>query len=781
MKLYCLKYNNYYNRIVKKEDTLADYLSKDTNYVTINNVSFNPADGVDTTQVINTSVSGDYVIVAKDDDTIISRWFIIEARRERTGQYTLTLHRDLIVDNYDKVINSPCFIEKATLDADDVAIYNKENMTFNQIKKNEYQLKDDTECPWLVLYVAKNFTGLNSNDSPINNNNTVAYYGSVNTIEDWEFYSYIGNNYKIGAVSDYEYDMEHIVGNNGQIMEIDSLGRVWKSDFVGGQKKDAIEVGILTTQQLQNLATARDTKLGAISVSKQNQLLSWNNKILRVLSGLSYQQMSIKSGTPHTFNDLPTYVSQDDILYSLLKNIWDEYIPDTPISNMRIKHYSYNFKASNTQISVATYRYNLSNTVMNSKRITTDAPYNVWCLPYGEITIMDEDGHQFTTNKEVSMLAVQQLLKDMETYIYDAQLLPYCPLVNNITRLEVDVDKISTDSAVCSTIVQGTSYEQGTPVSAILFADKASFTTNIIHAMPIHRPIKKPIIPNRPLQYINSLEVDMKIENECYNYRLCSPNYNGIFEFSVAKNEGIDYFNVDCSYKPYSPYIHVNPNFKGMYYQDFNDCRGLICGGDFSISRVSDAFKQYEINNKNYVNIFDREIQNLEVQQKTQRIEQSVGAITGSLGAGLQAGIYTGSPAIGGIAGGVSAIGGAVDYAIGEQLRNEALDYKKDMYGYQLGNIKALPYSLSKVDAFNDNNKIFPFIETYSASSTEIQAFKDKIKYNGMTVGRIGTIAEFIRSDKTYIKGQLIRNEDIAEDFHYLNALSDEIYKGAFY
>ena len=779
MKLYCLKYNNYYNRIVKKEDTLADYLSKDTNYVTINNVSFNPADGVDTTQVINTSVNGDYVIVAKDDNTIISRWFIIEARRERTGQYTLTLHRDLIVDNYEKVINSPCFIEKATLDADDVAIYNKEDMTFNQVKVDEYTLQDDTECPWLVLYVAKNFTGRDNADSVIDNNATVDYYGSANTLENWKFYSYIGNE-KIGAINRTYYDVLNLTLGSGTIMRITTDGEVYSFTVLLGIANSGQLIGHVTTQQLQALASARDTKLSAISMSDQEELVSWNGKVLRTITPLSYQQISVTGGTPFSnFGGTPEVIDTSDTLYNLLLNIWNEYSQETPTS-MRFYYSASTFKASNTPISISTYRYNLSNTVMDKKRITTDAPYNVWCLPYGEITIMDEDGNQFTTNKEVSMLTVQQLLKDMETFIYDAQLLPYCPLVNNITRLEVDVDKISTDSAVCSTIVQGTSYEQGTPVSAILFADKASFTTNITHSMPIHRPIKRPIIHNRP-QYINSLEVDMKIENECYTYRLCSPNYNGLFEFSVAKNEGVNYFNVDCTYKPYSPYIHVNPNFKGMYYQDFNDCRGLICGGDFSISRISDAFKQYEINNKNYVNIFDREIQNLEVQQKAQRIEQSVGAITGSLGAGLQAGIYTGSPVIGGIAGGVSAIGGAADYAIGETLRNEALDYKKDMYGYQLGNIKALPYSLSKVDAFNDNNKIFPFIETYSASSTEIQAFKDKMKYNGMTVGRIGTIAEFIRSDKTYIKGQLIRNEDIVEDFHYLNALSEEIYKGAFY
>ena len=108
------------------------------------------------------------------------------------------------------------------------------------------------------------------------------------------------------------------------------------------------------------------------------------------------------------------------------------------------------------------------------------------------------------------------------------------------------------------------------------------------------------------------------------------------------------------------------------------------------------------------------------------------------------------------------------------------LDYKKDMFGFQLGNIKAMPSSLSKTSAINADNKIFPIIEYYTCTEQEKQALKDKIKYNGMTVGKIGKIASFIQPDYSYIKAQLIRLEGITEDTQYLNEIANEVNKGVF-
>ena len=140
-----LQYNNYFNRLVKIGSDLSAYSPFIKNR--INNVNFNPADGVTTTQIINAPENeiGDYLLVV-DDTGILSRWFIIDDTRLRNGQYELQLRRDLIADAYSDVIKAPVFIEKATLNSADPMIFNSENMTYNQIKKSETLLKDGTEC-----------------------------------------------------------------------------------------------------------------------------------------------------------------------------------------------------------------------------------------------------------------------------------------------------------------------------------------------------------------------------------------------------------------------------------------------------------------------------------------------------------------------------------------------------------------------------------------------------------------------------------------------------------
>ena len=134
-----------------------------------------------------------------------------------------------------------------------------------------------------------------------------------------------------------------------------------------------------------------------------------------------------------------------------------------------------------------------------------------------------------------------------------------------------------------------------------------------------------------------------------------------------------------------------------------------------------------------------------------------------------------------GISGVASAVGGIMDLTAGDALRTEALDYTRDMYGYNLDNIKALPNALTRVSAFSIINKLFPFIEVYTCTNEEREAVKNKIIYNGMTVERIGTISQFVgNTPRQYIKGKLIRFENLPDDFHVLKTLSDELNKGVF-
>ena len=152
--------------------------------------------------------------------------------------------------------------------------------------------------------------------------------------------------------------------------------------------------------------------------------------------------------------------------------------------------------------------------------------------------------------------------------------------------------------------------------------------------------VKLPIINNTI-----SDSYSLKISNECEIYKLVSPNYQGEFEFSVAKNYGVERFNVDCTYKPYNPYIHVNPNFKpgGLYGNDFNDGRGLICNGDFSFGMIGDKFAEYELQNKNYQAIFNRQVQNMDVNNAIAREQQAWSGVAGALTGGVAGAVAGGT------------------------------------------------------------------------------------------------------------------------------------------
>ena len=279
----------------------------------------------------------------------------------------------------------------------------------------------------------------------------------------------------------------------------------------------------------------------------------------------------------------------------------------------------------------------------------------------------------------------------------------------------------------------------------------------------------------------------IKIDNECKLYRLVSPNYMGEFEFSVSKNGGVSKFNVDCTYKPYNPYIHVNPDFKNLYGQDFNDSRGLICQGDYTVGMISDAFTNYELQNKNYQAVFNRQIQNMDVMNDIARQEAIFGAIGGTVkstasGAVTGAIVGGGYGAIAGAAVGLAAgaAGGAMDIANLDKKINENRSFAVDMYNFSLQNIKALPYTMTRCTALTYNNKLFPFVETYSCTDEEKEAFVYKLKYDGMTVNKIGKIKDYTDLAGNMLKAEIIRFEGLKEDAHMASEIYNEIKKGVY-
>ena len=630
-----LGFNNYYNRKIKYYNSLEGY--QDKLLLTIDNVNFKPNDGIRTSQIVNTvqlvdneifliKHIPDYAVLAEDDGTIVSRWFVQQWTRIREGQYNAELRRDVIADNFNKVIEAPCFIEKATItDKDDIALFNNEDMGFNQIKKEEIMLKDTSLIPWIV--------------------------------------GYIPSNQVIGFP---HVDEEH---------------------------------PLIPTTVIDPITTL---------VGNDN-LKQW---------------YKVQSNSLQDLYDVPSF------------------------------------------------------------------PYRVFCIPYADINIWYEGGGITTYTrhtKEIALAIATGIAKSMGSgSIFDVQLLPYCPLrLSNGTNMfvpskktyggeEIEVYDITSMSALTRYYyIYKTNDEAGTDTGdragIMFFCNNNKFTFDIDYQIQF---------PSKAL--------DVKIKNETELYRLCSPNYSGQFDFNPMKNKGLTKFNVDCTYQPFNPYIHINPDFGGLYGEDFNDVRGLICSGDFSLPQETNAWADYQQNNKNFQQMFDRQIQNMEFNNRLARIQQGVQAGVGTL-SGVASGAVIGSlvaPGVGTVVGAIggglaSAAGGVADYEILKAQQKETLDYTKDQFGYQLGNIKALPNNITKTNPFTNNNKIFPVIEKYECSDVELQALKDKLEYNGMTIMRIGKISDWLLGDYSYIKAKLIMiDSNINEDYHTVVEIAAELDKG---
>ena len=413
-----------------------------------------------------------------------------------------------------------------------------------------------------------------------------------------------------------------------------------------------------------------------------------------------------------------------------------------------------------------------SYTIPAARRHTDDVPYDVFAIPSGLVKVA---GTPYYSNPLLAKKLITAITTDLvsgegNVELFDVQFLPYCPLSDDYLADE----EILTSSLKNTTDIKDYSLITVAPTNwtIIVYASSSGFN-KIITENPIP-------VPSKPISF--------KVANETEFYRLCSPNYNGQFEFSATKNGGVSVWNITFLYKPYTPYIKVAPKFGRLYGGNFGDARGLICGGDFALPQTNNAWRQYELENKNYQVMFDRQIQNMEVNNSVQReLEKwniGTGAIQGAAGGAMVGSMIGGGygAVAGAIVGGVaSGLGGAIDRRLNETLRKEAINYAQDQFGYNLQNIKALPYSLTKIGSQNEDYKIWPFVEKYTCTETEKAALRDKLKWNGYTIERIGKITNFLNpDDETFIQGTLIRLDTINEDSHIVDVINTELQRGVY-
>lgn len=408
-----------------------------------------------------------------------------------------------------------------------------------------------------------------------------------------------------------------------------------------------------------------------------------------------------------------------------------------------------------------------------------DQVFDMFAIPYGSLEVKD-GANTYTCNKNIGLAIAQAFVTTLgDNAVYDIQILPYCP-VREYIMSDGTFDITTSNNTKVRPIYFGSGNQL--PVNYVFYC-----TYSKIDNITLLHKVNGNMVP------YNITVTDVKTQYNTEMYRLSSPNFASSFEFNAAQNGGVDSFLFSATYKPYNPYIRVRPQFGRMFGEDFRDGRGLILQGDFSIPTMSNAWANYELQNKNYLNTFNREIKSLNLQNKIasendiwNAVSGSIqGTVSGAVAGGMMGGGY-GAIAGAIVGGGASIAGGVRDVQNNRKLRNDTVDKAKMLFSFQMDNIKALPDTIRNVGCLTVDNVLVPVLEFYQASDDEIDAFQKKMQYYGMTVMKVGTILEYVKpGEETFVQGELLRllppnGINTEADNHLAEEISSELQKGLY-
>ena len=794
--LWFMNYNNYANRIVKKESSLNAYGTAGRNVFNKPKIDFNPNDGVTTTLIVDAPAghNPDYMLVVdtiNNVDTITSRWFVIEWTRTRGGQYRASLKRDVLIDNLDTIASSPILVQKGTVKSiNDICIYQKENIEYNQIKKNEIKLFDKSRVGWIVGFFTDPHFVPDEGDSPSQELQTdygINYDQSYSDIEDYPYNDYIGSGNAY-----YYYER---IGTNVIISQRESAIRQTYYFFdENGLYTKTSTLGGPTNATLTNYDNSHLNYFGSILNGCQKeleQIVFETNPSLHkndLFSSEDGQIIRDTSVTPNKFYRIEV-VKQDYTYYK--DNESGSETEEEICNHLESLDANFHYDVSNDGYCTGFYAYGyktyitlhevevdvLSCTFPTAPAKLNDAPYYMFAIPYGEIYLytrgispVDPESDGFTTcSKEIALNIARNLVDKLKGNVNDIQLLPFCPMTSifkggeNIANWLSVVDLNSNNYVIMK--------DSGNHDKAIIFfPDNSSFSNTINLSSITTTNINAP----------TTVE-DFKIENETKKFRLTSPNFASVFEFKNTYNQkNILNFNFRCTYRPYNSFVNVYPKeIGGLYGNDYKDNFGLIFQGDFSLPILNNSeWKNYQINNKNYQNSFNRSIDTFDLEAKWAKRQDIVGAISGTVSGAAQGGLATAGNPAGAIVGGIASAGaGAMDIIANEQMRQNKRGEMIDQFNFSLENVQARPRTIANVGTFDINNKIFPILEMFDCTDEEKEILRMKLRYTGYTINKIAYLRDYMGG---YFKGVVIFNEDIDEDSHVQEVINEELGKGVY-
>ena len=257
-----------------------------------------------------------------------------------------------------------------------------------------------------------------------------------------------------------------------------------------------------------------------------------------------------------------------------------------------------------------------------------------------------------------------------------------------------------------------------------------------------------------------------EITKECDTIKIVSPSRASQYLFRPYNNGGIMEFRTKITLRPYNTIIYVRPSTKGLLMYDYDDKDCLIISEDFSLTAVTSEWTNYIYNNRNYNDVFERQIQGREFERtwerKIEEAQKKSDEWTSRNISAQKASTYTGNlPIISSVAG---AIGTAfqdqtylqmaqIDRQYNEALYQEGIQISRDLFNLQLENIQSQPLVPSKITTLDA--KLLPgvYLEYYSSNPSELQAINDFYKFNGNRIDAYGTFSQYLG---WFVRGKII-------------------------
>lgn len=717
-----------------------------------------------------------------------TRWYVTSYIYLNGGQVQLNLQRDVVgefgLEN--------CFgkIERGYTEN---ILRNRKELDLNQVLKKRIYLIPDTvkygnysvntheKEMWGVLYLVKP-TGIDPNTGEqyggnininipnfipktvdydfIPNGTEIVYnvYQNVHIRFLVQFSNYNASNYnlvfKIDCIFNY---------NNGwnadvkvELLDYDSLDNIYEKD------PNIIIEGIwsLPPAGYNYVAIGIGTAVANYVILNRDQYFDFPVHISESPNELNYNGVTILlDGKYYSYTETMSSKNNDgkigtnkDILNNLIipainnKTIYGETVTVIKsFDNLNLKAESYEivyYKNYNytilTESDIGSFSYDLTKQLI-------DEPYTVLVCPLFNVTISEEGTTKYTIDKDRAFMVfntIIQFLSGENTYLVDAQIYPYCPILTGVSCETLGIPFFSVNS---------TSYEHSVTVQPMPSSD-----------------VKKEYIERE--YSIVAPDQSSKISFNFYDYVKTIDDYNGVNYANLR-------IRIKTALKPFAiiasaVIIPDGGTLMNMTYgSDLRGCQPSSNG--FECSLATNQFEQYKRQNSNYQSFFNLDKEELQKQHNVERVNDSVSAVINTISGATMGAIAgkaisdysimgfnaSGAGAIAGaaVAGGVVGTAMAAQTAMNEGLRKYEERLQQERFNLTIGTVKNLPNSVSRISSFNEIIvKDFWFIlETYECTDEEKTIVDNFISHYGYGIGVYDLFINYIK-EGWFIKGEII-------------------------